>query len=130
MKAIQGSTHGSMSEVEGRLRTALSDHGFGVLTEIDVSAVLKEKLGVERALLKILGACNPTFASQALDIDPQVALLLPCNVTLEATGDDVTISAADPRELLTDPGLVSLANDAAALLAAAIASATTPTGRQ
>ena len=68
-----------------------------MLTEIDVAATLHAKLGVERPPLKILGACNPHFAHRALQIDPSVALLLPCNVVLETTAAGTRISVVDPR---------------------------------
>jgi len=77
-------------EVERRVRAALREQGFGVLTEIDIAATLHDKLGVDRPPLKILGACNPHFAQRALEIDPSVSLVLPCNVALETTGDGAT----------------------------------------
>ncbi len=77
------------------------EEGFGVLTEIDVAATLQAKLGVQRPALKILGACNPSFAHRALTLDPSLALFLPCNVVLEQTEDGRTqISIADPRAML------------------------------
>ena len=92
-----------------------------VLTEIDVAATLKAKLGVDRPALKILGACNPTFAHQALQLDPTVALVLPCNVVLEADDTGGTrISVVDPRDLMTDPVFEQLAGTAAAQLTAAL----------
>ena len=72
------------------LRAALADHGFGVLTEIDVAAVLQAKIGVDRPPLKILGACNPQLAHQALQADPDTSLVLPCNVVLEPAPDGGT----------------------------------------
>jgi uncharacterized protein (DUF302 family) len=77
MKAIEATVALSMSEAENAIRCALAEHGFGVLTEIDVAATLKAKLNVDRPPLKILGACNPTLAHQALQLDPSVSLLLP-----------------------------------------------------
>jgi len=102
------------------VRAALADHGFGVLTEIDVAAVLKAKLDVDRAPLRILGACNPTLAHAALRADPRASLLLPCNVVLEPEGDGTRVSAVDPRALLSDPALADLAQDAAAALGSAL----------
>ena len=107
-------------EVVAAVRTALGEEGFGVLTEIDVAATLRAKLGVERAPLKILGACNPTFAQQALEIDPAVALLLPCNVVLETTDAGTHVAIVDPRALITDPRFADLADDAAKHLRVAI----------
>ena len=102
------------------MRTALAEQGFGVLTEIDVAAVLKAKLDVDRPPLKILGACNPTFANQALDMDASVALLLPCNVVLQpAPGGGTKVSIVDPRGMLDDPAFEALGADAAARLEAA-----------
>ena len=121
MRAIETTTRLSMAEAESAVRKTLADQGFGVLTEIDVAATLKAKLGVERAALKILGACNPTFAHQALELDESVSLLLPCNVVLADTGNGTRISAVDPRELMTGETFQELAADAASHLAAALA---------
>jgi uncharacterized protein (DUF302 family) len=121
MRAIETTTVLPMEAAEASVREALADQGFGVLTEIDVAATLKAKLGVERPALKILGACNPTFAHQALELDESVSLLLPCNVVLADTGRGTKISAVDPRQLMTDDAFQELANDAAARLEAALA---------
>jgi len=121
MRAIEVTTKLPMAEAEAAARDALAGQGFGVLTEIDVAATLRAKLGVERAPLKILGACNPTFAHRALEIDESVSLLLPCNVVLAETADGTKISAVDPRELMTGEAFQELANDAAERLAAALA---------
>ncbi|MFC9439616.1 DUF302 domain-containing protein [Nocardia sp. NPDC057030] len=106
------------------VREALSEQGFGVLTEIDVRATLHGKLGVEMEDYRILGACNPSLAHRALDIDRQIGQLLPCNVVVR-TEDDVTIvEAADPELLLRDTGtpeLGPIAQAARARLAAALA---------
>jgi len=129
MRAIETTTPLSLSDAETAVRAALGEAGFGVLTEIDVAATLKAKLGVERPPLKILGACNPTLAHQALAIDPSVSLVLPCNVVLESIEGGTRVAAADPRDLLTTEGLSELANDATARLEGAIRSlAATPGG--
>lgn len=118
MNAIETTVDLPFDEAETAVRAALGEQGFGVLTEIDLAATLKTKIGVDRPALKILGACNPTFAHQALEIDPSVSLMLPCNVVLEpATGGGTRISVADPRDLM--PG-EPVADDAAAKLAAAL----------
>lgn len=122
MKAIETTVPLSMDEAEKAVREALAGQGFGVLTEMDVAATLKAKLGVDRAPLKILGACNPNFAHQALQLDPSVALLLPCNVVLESQGGDTRVAAVDPRELMDDPAFADLAADVAAKLTAAVES--------
>ena len=72
----------SMGDAEVKVRAALMEEGFGVLTEIDVQKVMKAKLNIDRAGYKILGACNPTFAHEAIAADPDIGLLLPCNVLL------------------------------------------------
>ena len=125
MRAIETTTKLSMAEAESAVREALARQGFGVLTEIDVAATLKAKLGVERTALKILGACNPTFAHRALELDESVSLLLPCNVVLADTGNGTKISAADPRELMAGDALHSLAADTADALASALAAVPT-----
>jgi uncharacterized protein (DUF302 family) len=101
-------------------RAALAGEGFGILTEIDVAATFAAKLDVHRPALKILGACNPMLAHTAISHDPSVALLLPCNVVIEQTDSGVTVTAADPRELLGAPELGELAADAAARLQRAV----------
>jgi len=121
MRSIETTLDAPMGEAETAVRAALAEQGFGVLTEIDVAATLHAKLGVDRAPLKILGACNPQFAHDALQLDPSVALVLPCNVVLEATADGTRVSVVDPRGLMTDPTLASLAAQAADRLTAALA---------
>ena len=113
MKAFEATVALPPEEAEAAIRAALAEEGFGVLTEIDVAATLKARLGVDRAPLKILGACNPNFADRALQIDPTVSLLLPCNVVVEASGAGSRIAAVDPRQLLDDPRFAELAADAA-----------------
>ncbi len=121
MHSIQTTVDLSMEAAEAAVRSSLGDQGFGVLTEIDVAATLRAKLGVERPALKILGACNPNFAHAALQVDPTVALLLPCNVVLEPEGTGTRIAVVDPRELMADPAFAQLAADAADSLTAALA---------
>ena len=120
MRAIETTTKMSMSAAEAAVRESLAGQGFGVLTEIDVAATLKAKLGVERAPLKILGACNPAFAQRALELDESISLLLPCNVVLADTGDGTRISAVDPRELMTGEAFQELASEAADRIIAAL----------
>ena len=86
----------SLDDAERRVREALEDQGFGVLTEIDVSATMKKKLDKTMPGYRILGACNPKMAWEAMQLEPRVGAMLPCNVILRAVGDDVEISAVDP----------------------------------
>jgi uncharacterized protein (DUF302 family) len=110
-----------LDQAEAAVRETLATQGFGVLTEMDIAATLKAKLGVERAPLKVLGACNPQLANAALEADPSASLLLPCNVVLEPDASGGTrISAVDPRSLLDDDAVAALADDAAGRLRAAL----------
>lgn len=111
------------TEAEARTRAALQDQGFGILSEIDVQAALREKLGEEIGAYKILGACNPPLAKQAIDVDPDVGALLPCNVLIRANpagGTDV--AAADPLSMLAigPEELTPIAEDARRRLDAAL----------
>ena len=111
MQSIDATVKMPPADAEIAVRSALADQGFGVLTEIDVAAVFRARLGIERPFLKILGACNPTFAHRALQIDPSVSLLLPCNVVVEDVGHGTKISAVDPLALMDDPAFADLGTE-------------------
>jgi uncharacterized protein (DUF302 family) len=116
---------GAVADVRPAVEAALRAEGFGVLTEIDVAATLRAKLGIERAPYVILGACNPPLAHRALEADPSVGALLPCNVVLRADGDGTIIEAMDPLAALGIVGeeaVHAVAEDAAARLRRAVAS--------
>jgi uncharacterized protein (DUF302 family) len=119
MDGIEITVELPIERAEVVVREALASQGFGILTEIDVAATFKAKLGVERTPLKILGACNPHFAYRALGLDPSVALMLPCNVVLAGDGERTHVSIADPRTLMPGDALALLADEAAGRLSEA-----------
>ena len=119
MDGIEITVELPIERAEVVVREALASQGFGILTEIDVAATFKAKLGVERTPLKILGACNPHFAYRALGLDPSVALMLPCNVVLVGDGERTHVSIADPRTLMPGDALALLADEAAGRLSEA-----------
>ena len=104
-------------------KEALREQGFGVLTEIDVQATLREKIGEQIEEYVILGACNPRLAHRALGVDRQVGLLLPCNVVVRGEGEQTVVEAIDPGTMVTvteAQALKPVADEAARLLRAAL----------
>lgn len=102
-----------------RTRAALAEEGFGVLCEIDVQATMRAKLGVEREPYTILGACNPALAHQALTAEPQLGVLLPCNVVVFVEHGDTYLSAVAAEEMLGmvgNPALQPIAHEIGARL--------------
>ena len=91
----------NFEEVDERTRQSLTDHGFGVLTEIDVKATMKKKLDKEMSAYRILGACNPAMAWEAIGVEPRVGAMLPCNVILRETSEGIEVSAIDPVASMT-----------------------------
>ena len=120
---------GSYEDALDRVADALKEQGFGILTRIDVKETLKAKLDVDFRDYSILGACNPKLAHRALSARPEIGLMLPCNVTVEATEEGgVLVSIADPGVMMglggfeNDPDIASVASEARALLAKAAVS--------
>jgi uncharacterized protein (DUF302 family) len=114
---------GPVADVRPRVEAALRVEGFGVLTEIDVQATMKAKLGLDRPPYLILGACNPPLANRAIEADPSVGALLPCNVVLREDGPETIVEALDPMAALGivgNPAIRAVAEDAAARLHRAI----------
>jgi uncharacterized protein (DUF302 family) len=122
-RKIEGLT---LDEAEARTREALSASGFGVLTEIDVQATLKKKLGEDMRGYRILGACNPKMAHQALGLEPRVGAMLPCNVILREVDGGVEISAIDPvasMQAIDNPELLRVAAQVRDMLAGVVENA-------
>ncbi|MCF3972328.1 DUF302 domain-containing protein [Paracoccus salsus] len=113
-----------IDDVDARARKALADHGFGVLTEIDVKATMKTKLDVEMPAYRILGACDPRMAHRAIGIEPRVGAMLPCNVILREVEGGVEVSAVDPvasMQAIENADLTALAAEVRDSLAKAVA---------
>ena len=116
-------TSAPFADAAARVREALKAQGFGVLTEIDVQAILRDKLGQDMEPYLILGACNPALAHRALTADRRIGLLLPCNVVIRAEAAGTVIEALDPQTMVTvagRPSLQPVADEAATRLRAAL----------
>ena len=114
------SLSGNMDDIRSRVVEELQQAGFGVLTEIDVAATLKKKIDVDRKPYLILGACNPKLANQAINADPDIGLLLPCNVVLREEDDgSMTVAFMAPAAVLglvDKEGVEQLAGEVRGLL--------------
>ena len=126
--ALSTSLAAQFEDVLARTREALMQQGFGVLTEIDLKATFKAKLGVDIEDYLILGACNPALAHRAISIDREIGLLLPCNVVVRADPADsnrIIVEAMNPAILVQvtgEPALLAIADEVTTKLGAAIAS--------
>jgi uncharacterized protein (DUF302 family) len=104
----------SYEETLGRATAALAAEGFGVLTEIDVAATLRKKIGKDMPPYKILGACNPAFAGRVIDLEPQIGALLPCNVVVRVEDGRTIVEIMDPdavMKLVDTPGVAAVARE-------------------
>lgn len=116
-------------EVLAEVKAAFGAEGFGTLTEIDLQATLKAKLGKEMGRYTIVGACNPELASKAVDLVPQIGVLLPCNVVVRQSGEHVVVEAMDPGLMGSVTGnddVAAIAADARQLVGNAIGRLTQP----
>ncbi len=105
---------GTIDEVVDRVTERLSGEGFGILTTIDVAATIENKLGIIRSPYVILGACNPQLAHEALEIEPDLGALLPCNVYVRQDDDGIFVGFADPEAMFSivdNPGVASIATE-------------------
>jgi uncharacterized protein (DUF302 family) len=124
--ALSTTLHTSFDDAVARTRKALAEQGFGVLTEIDVKATLKTKLGEDIEDYLILGACNPPLAHRAIEVDRQIGLLLPCNVVVRSDPDHadvIEVEAMNPQLLVDvtgEPALNPIAEEVTGKLQAAI----------
>ncbi|WP_028670360.1 DUF302 domain-containing protein [Saccharospirillum impatiens] len=116
-------TDADFEQVDARTRQALADNGFGVLTEIDVKATMKKKLDKDMSPYRILGACNPTMAYEAIGMEPRAGAMLPCNVILRQVEGGVEVSAIDPvasMSAIDNDALKTVAAEVRDLLAKAV----------
>ncbi|MEU4340464.1 DUF302 domain-containing protein [Nocardia sp. NPDC023852] len=126
--ALSTTLHTSFDDAVERTRAALSDQGFGVLTDIDMKSTLKTKLGADMEDYRILGACDPSLAHRAVGVNRQIGLLLPCNVIVRrdtATDDTIIIEAMNPElmvQVTNEPALEPVASEATTKLRTAIES--------
>ena len=114
---------GEFDAVIERTRAALQKHGFGVLTEIDVQGTVKAKIGQDFRPYRILGACNPTMAHEALKLEPHVGVMLPCNVVVQQTDGGVEVFAINPAasmQAIDNPALLEHAGKVGDHLRAAV----------
>jgi len=124
--ALSTTLHTSFDDAVARTRKALAEQGFGVLTEIDVKATMKTKLGEDIEDYLILGACNPPLAHRAIEVDRQIGLLLPCNVVVRSDPDHadvIQVEAMNPQLLVDvtgEPALNPIAEEVTGKLQAAI----------
>ncbi len=121
--ALSARVAAPFAEVVSRTREALADQGFGVLTEIDVQATMKAKLDEDMEPFLILGACNPPLAHRAINAQPVIGVLLPCNVVVRQQDETVLVEAVNPMGMMQvagDPALDEVAGEAAARLAKAL----------
>ena len=126
---LSATTELGFDEAAARVRDELKAEGFGILCEIDVQATLKEKLGVDGEPYLILGACNPPLAHRALEAEPDLGTLLPCNVVVYRRGGETTVSAIDAERMLSIVGnseLTAVAAQVRAKLAAVVERAGNP----
>lgn len=114
---LSRTTEHGFDETVSRVREELAREGFGVLSEIDVQATLKNKIGVEREPYVILGACNPELAHAALEVEPELGALLPCNVVVYQTQGRTHVAAIDAERMLSIVGNEQLAATAATIRA-------------
>jgi uncharacterized protein (DUF302 family) len=114
----------TFDNIDVRTRKALADKGFGILTEIDVKATMKKKLDVDMPSYRILGACNPKMAHQAIGLEPRVGAMLPCNVIVREVDGGIEVSAIDPAasmQAIDNQDLHAVAGQVRDLLAQAVA---------
>ena len=117
-------TGADIDAVDARARAALAEHGFGVLTEIDVKATMKKKLDLDMPPYRILGACNPGMAWEAIGMEPRVGAMLPCNVILRELDGGIEVSAIDPvasMQAIDNPALHAVAGQVRDMLSKAVA---------